>query len=78
MNLHTTSCSTVHDTIGTLLDGIKLPFRRSPLKVIATYDSATFRKLLDIGDINILPHVVAKAMIADGRLSHKWNLQNGN
>jgi len=65
--LYCRSCGAVHDTVGTILGGLKLLFGGLPSKVIVTYTSDTFQRNVDIGDICVIPRVVASAMIADER-----------
>ena len=71
--LYCRSCGAVHDTVGTILGGLKLLFGGFPSKVIVSYTSATFQQKVDIGDIHVIPRVVARAMIADERLSPEWD-----
>ncbi len=70
--LYCRSCGAVHDTVGTILGGFKLLFGGFPSKVIVSYTSDTFKQKVGIGDINVIPRVVARAMIADERLSPEW------
>jgi len=71
--LYCRSCGAVHDTVGTILGGLKLLFGGFPSKVIVSYTSETFQQKVDIGEIYVIPRVVARAMIADGRLSPEWD-----
>ena len=59
--------------MGTILGGLKLLFGGFPSKVIASYTSDTFQQKVNIGDIYVIPRVVARAMIADERLSPEWD-----
>jgi len=59
--------------VGTILGGFKLLFGGFPSKVIVSYTSDTFKQKVDIGDIYVIPRVVARAMIADERLSPEWD-----
>lgn len=59
--------------MGTILGGLKLLFGGFPSKVIVSYVSDTFQQKVDIGDIYVIPRVVARAMIADERLSPEWD-----
>ena len=59
--------------MGTILGGFKLLFGRFPSKVITSYTSNTFKEKVDIGDIYLIPRVIARAMIADKRLSPEWD-----
>ena len=71
--LYCRSCGAVHDTVGTILGGLKLLFGGFPSKVIVSYTSETFQQKVDICEIHVIPRVVARAMIADGRLSPEWD-----
>ena len=71
--LYCRSCGAVHDTVGTILGGLKLLFGGFPSKVMVSYTSDTFQQKVDTGDIYVIPRVVARAMIADARLSHEWD-----
>ena len=73
--LYCRSCGAVHDTVGTILGGLKLLFGGFPSKVIASYDSETFQEEVEAGDIYVLPRVVGRAMIEDGRLSPEWGIE---
>lgn len=70
--LYCRTCGAVHDTVGTILGGLKLLFGGLPYKVIVSYTSETFQQKVDTGDIYVIPRVVAKAMITDERLSPEW------
>ena len=71
--LYCRSCGAVHDTVGTIMGGLGLLFGSLPSKVIVSYTSDTFQREVDIGDICVIPRVVASAMIADERLSPEWD-----
>jgi len=73
--LYCRSCGAVHDTVGTILGGIKLLFGGFPSKVIATHTSDTFQRKVSNGDIFVIPRVVARAMINDERLSPEWYVE---
>ena len=73
--LYCRSCGAVHDTVGTILGGLRLLFGGFPSKVIVSYTSETFREEIDTGDIYVIPRVVGRAMIADGRLSPEWGIE---
>lgn len=55
------------------MGGLKLLFGGLPSKVIVSYTSDTFQREVDIGDICVIPRVVASAMIADERLPSEWD-----
>lgn len=74
--LYCRSCGAVHDTVGTILGGLRLIFGGFPSKVIGSYTSGHFQKEVDGGDIYVIPRVVARAMIGDGRLSHEWDSED--
>lgn len=63
----------MHDTVGTILGGLRLLFGGFPSKVVVAYRSDRFRERVEIGNIFVIPRVVARAMIADGRLSPEWD-----
>ena len=71
--LYCRSCGAVHDTVGTILGGLKVLFGGFPSKVIASYDSDNFQQKVDTGDIFVIPRLAARAMIEDGRLSPEWD-----
>ena len=73
--LYCRSCGAVHDTVGTILGGLRLLFGGFPSKVVVSYTSQTFQEKVDICQINVIPRVVAGAMIADGRLSPEWDTE---
>ncbi len=70
--LYCRSCGAVHDTVGTLLGGIKLLFGRFPSKVVSSFTSDVFQQRVYNGDVDIIPRVVAQAMIEDKRISSDW------
>ena len=55
------------------MGGLKLLFGGFPSKVIVSYTSDTFQQKVDIGNIYVIPRVVARAMIEDKRLSPEWD-----
>jgi len=59
--------------VGTIFGGLKLLFGGFPSKVTASYTSDTFQQKVDIGEIHVIPRVVARAMIADKRLPPEWD-----
>ena len=71
--LYCRSCGAVHDTVGTILGGLKILFGGFPSKVIVSYGSDNFQQKVETGDIFVIPRVVARAMIEDGRLSPEWD-----
>ena len=71
--LYCRSCGAVHDTVGTILGGLKLLLGVFPSKVVITYNSETFKQKVELGEIYVIPRVVARAMIEDGRLSPEWD-----
>jgi len=56
-----------------MLGGLKILFGGFPSKVIVSYTSDAFKQKVDIGDIIVIPRVVARPMIADERLSPEWD-----
>jgi len=70
--LYCRSCGAVHDTVGTILGGLKLLFGGFPSKVVVAYRSETFQQKAEMGEIYIISGVVGRAMIEDGRLSPEW------
>lgn len=70
--LYCRSCGAVHDTVGTILGGLKLLFGGFPSKVVVSYTSDNFQQRIETGDICVIPGVVVRAMIADERLSQEW------
>jgi len=71
--LYCRSCGAVHDTVGTILGGLKLLFGGFPSKVVGSYNSDVFQRRVNAGDICVIPRVVGSAMIADKRLSPEWD-----
>lgn len=71
--LYCRSCGGVHDTVGTTLGGLRILFGGFPSKVIASCTNDAFQRRIDTGDLPFIPAVVARAMIADGRLPPEWD-----
>ena len=66
-------CGGVHDTVGTVLGGLRLLFGGFPSKVVVSYTTDAFQQAFDAGDILWgLPGIVARAMVEDGRLPSEW------
>ena len=70
--LYCRSCGAVHDTVGTILGGLKVLVGGFPSKVVVEYRSETVQQKAEMGEINIIPGVVGRAMIEDGRLPPEW------
>jgi len=58
--------------VGTILGGLKLLFGGFPSKVVVVYKPETFRQKAEMSEISIIPGIVGRAMIEDGRLSPDW------
>jgi len=58
--------------VGTILGGLKLLFGGFPSRVVVVYKSEAFQEKAEMGEINIIPEIVGRAMIEDGRLSPDW------
>ena len=74
--LYHRTCGAVHDTVGTVLGGLKAILSGGfPSNVVAAYNNDRFQRKIEIGEICVIHQVVARSMIVDERLSPEWEKQ---